>query len=124
MARRKRRATSKPGVPVPKPSKADLRLAKAIGDVVVPQFELLRHEMGGLRTELRHEMGELRTELRQEMGQLRTELRTEMTELRTEMHSGFASIRDEVHELREGVVGIGRIMKLEARVDALEKQPR
>lgn len=53
------------------------------------QFELLRADIRGTRTDLQTEMRELRTDLQTEM----REMRMEMRGMRTEMQAEFGAVR-------------------------------
>jgi hypothetical protein len=70
-------------------------------------FELIRQEMGALRTELRGDIGDLRTELRGEIGELRTDLRGDIGELRTDLRGDIGGLRAQFTDFQSRMVTIG-----------------
>lgn len=76
---------------IPKPRPADLRLAGAIADTLGPKLDLMNEQLGNVKNEL----GDVKAEL--------------------EKHTR------KLDQLVAGAVGVGRITKLEERVDALER---
>ena len=117
----------KPRNGVPKPTKADQRLAAAIADAVGPRFELLGSKVDGLGSKI--DAVESRLEHIDETLGTHSEKFDEHSRKFDEIHDSLATIHDtleghgkKLDQLASAGVGIGRILKLEARVDMLERK--
>jgi hypothetical protein len=92
---------------------------QAMQDLIAPQLESLKGDIGGLKGEIgavKAEVGAVRTEMRTEIGALRSEMHTEIGALRSEMQAGHLTLASEIRriddkltwalDLRERIVAI------------------
>ncbi len=92
---------------------------QALQDLIAPQLESIKGEIGELRGEMRSEIGTLRGEMHGEIGTLRGEMhgeigtlrgelgevRTEIGALRSEMRGELVAVRSEIGEVRAEMRG-------------------
>jgi hypothetical protein len=107
---------------------------QALQDLVAPQIESLKGEIGQLRGELRGEMvglrgemGEFRGELRGEIAEFRGEVRGEIAELRSEMRGSHAAVSAEIRRIDDKLTWAldlrERIVALETKLAAPTERP-
>jgi predicted nucleic acid-binding Zn-ribbon protein len=103
-------------------------------DLVAPQIESLKGEIGQLRGEvhgeiagLRGEMGEFRGEVRGEIAEFRSEVRGEIAELRSEMRGNHAAVSAEIRRIDDKLTWAldlrERIVALETKLAAATERP-
>jgi uncharacterized protein (DUF3084 family) len=92
---------------------------QAMQDLIAPQIESLKGDIGGLKAEIgavRSEIGAVRIEI----GAVRTEMRTEIGALRSEMQAGQLALASEIRRIDDTLTWAldlrERIVAIEARL--------
>ncbi len=92
---------------------------QAMQDLIAPQIESLKGDIGGLRAEIgavKAEIGGVRTEI----GGVRAEMHTEIGALRTEMQAGHLALASEIRRIDDKLTWAldlrERIVAIEARL--------
>jgi chromosome segregation ATPase len=83
--------------------------------MTMSEFDTLRADITGLRTDLQGQVASFRSDLQAQIATVRTELQTQIAELRGDLQTQIAGVRTDMGTLRTDMEA--RLIRLEVKID-------